>query len=371
MSQNNTIHSTTQDFLDIYDIVNDILILKDASAALILGVDAVNFGLLAEAEQDAIIYSYAGLLNSLNYPIQILIVSKTKDVSNYLGSLEEQEINSLNENKKNQIREYRQFVSELIKERNVLDKKFYAVIPTSALELGLLSAQSVIPGIRPKAIENFDKSIVLDKAITNLYPKRDHLVAQFARIGLFAKQLSTQEIIQLFYVSYNPEATEGQEITDSNSYSTALVETIHKGATMVNAIIPNNPIAEGDTSNQNPTTNNTITPPTNPTTPVVPTAQTTLEVTPPPVSQPLTPTSTAPVSVPVEPASNPMQTPTGDELKDVQGTINNTVQELGVGTNETSAPSAPVIPNIPVVSSTTATTVDTPAVNTPPPLPEI
>ncbi|MEN8253208.1 MAG: hypothetical protein ABFQ62_02420, partial [Patescibacteria group bacterium] len=289
MVQANSIHSTTQEFLDIYDIVSDILILKDGSASLILGVDAVNFGLLAEAEQDAIIYSYAGLLNSLNYPVQILIVSKTKDVSNYLKSLEDQENNSLNENKKKQVREYRQFVSELIRERNVLDKKFYAVVPASALELGLLSAQSVIPGVKPKAIGNFDKSVVLDKAITNLYPKRDHLIAQFARIGLYARQLSTQEIVQLFYVSYNPEATEGQEITDSNSYATALVKTVQKGAQMVNATTPNNPGADTTAANTG-TVAPTNTAPTATTPPVAPTA----------------PTPIIPTPVPTTPVSNPV-----------------------------------------------------------------
>ena len=50
------------------------------------------------------------------------------------------------------------------------------------------------------------------------------MIAQFARIGLFSRQLTTQEIIQLFYIRYNPEAIEGQQIGESTSYSTPLIK---------------------------------------------------------------------------------------------------------------------------------------------------
>src|SRR5690606_36549294 len=158
----------------------------------------VNFGLLAEAEQDDIIYAYAGLLNSLNFPVQIVIHSETKDVSHYLQSLQQQEEATASDRRKQQIRKYRGFVGDLIKERNVLDKKFYFTILASALELGLVSAQSVIPGVKKAAAVELDRSLILDRALTNLYPKRDHLIGQFSRIGLYARQLTTQEIIHLF-----------------------------------------------------------------------------------------------------------------------------------------------------------------------------
>lgn len=221
---NTTINSTTQIFLDIHDITNDMIIMKDGTTSLILTVDAMNFGLLAEEEQDAIMYSYAGLLNSLNYSIQILINSTTKDVTSYLKLLEEQEQTALSETMKRRIRQYREFVGNLIHERNVLDKKFYVIIPATALEMGFVSAQSVVPGVKQSGIEHVEKSIIIEKASTLLEPKRDHLLTQFARIGLFSRQLTTQEIIQLFYIKYNPEAAEGQKIDDSSSYVTPMVK---------------------------------------------------------------------------------------------------------------------------------------------------
>ncbi len=235
-----TISSTTQQYLDIHDITNDLVIMKDGTTSLILTVDAMNFGLLAEEEQDSIIYAYAGLLNSLNYPIQVLVRSQTKDVTSYLRRLQEQEAQASTQEKRHRIGRYREFVSNLIHERNVLDKKFYVVIPAGPLELGLLTAQSVLPGQQTFDVTQIERSVLLEKAQNILEPKRDHIISQFARIGLYSNQLTTQEIIQLFYLSYNPEAAEGQGIADSNSYTTPLVKASFEGFAMPQNT-PNNP----------------------------------------------------------------------------------------------------------------------------------
>jgi hypothetical protein len=243
----NDISSTTQQYLDIYDVSNDILILKDGSTALILTVSAMNFGLLAEPEQDAIMYAYAGLLNSLNYPIQIVIRSQTKDVTSYLQLLKDEEDSTTSDIKRNWIARFRQFVGELIKERNVLDKKFYVSIPATSLEMGLLPPSSVLPGVSQIDISKIERSVILEKAREILEPKRDYLMQQFGRIGLQSRQLKTQEIIQLFYLSYNPEAAEGQQITDTNSYTTPLVSAGMQGGVMMDnvAAIQNTPNNQG------------------------------------------------------------------------------------------------------------------------------
>ncbi len=224
MADQQALTSTTQQFLDIHDVTNDLLILKTGGVSLIVTVMAMNFGLLAEEEQDAIIYGYAGLLNSLNYSIQIVIRSQTKDITNYINLLKEKEEETINHVRKEQIRRYREFIADLVQERNVLDKKFYVVIPATALELGLVTTQSVIPGIKSPDITTFDRSIILERSKNLLEPKRDHIISQFARIGLFSRQLNTQEIIQLFYTSYNPEASDGQKMADTRQYTTTVVE---------------------------------------------------------------------------------------------------------------------------------------------------
>lgn len=247
------ISSTTQQFLDIHDITNNYVIMKDGTVSLVITVDAMNFGLLAEEEQDAVMYAYAGLLNSLNYTVQIVINSQTKDVTSYLQLLKDQETNVDNETLRKRIRAYREFVANLIHDRNVLDKKFYVVIPANAVELGIMGAKSVLPGQGDKFdITSIERSLLLERASNVLDPRRDHLIAQFARIGLYSRQLTTQEIIQLFYIRYNPEATEGQQIAESNSYTAPLVQASIQGNFMP------------DTNATQPQAAATSTPPTQP-----------------------------------------------------------------------------------------------------------
>ncbi len=215
--------ATTQKFLEIFDIRNNLVILKNGFVSVLLTINAINFGLLAEEEQDAVMYAYAGLLNSLNFPIQIVINSQTKDVTRYLSVLKQQEEITPSQTLRNRIRSYREFVANLIQERNVLDKKFYVVIPASGLELGFTTAKGFLPGQAQADFSTIEKSVIVERAKTVLDPRRDHIINQFARIGLYARELETQEIIRLFYVRYNPEAADGQGIGESSTYTAPLV----------------------------------------------------------------------------------------------------------------------------------------------------
>lgn len=221
--------ASTQDHLTIADIRDDVVILEDGGVAMILETTAVNFGLLSETEQDAAIYAYAGLLNSLTFPVQIVIRSRQMDISSYVKLLKEQEEKQTNENLRFQIGRYRQFIESIIRENNVLDKRFYIVVPFSPLELGVpRAAASLIRMLNPlkKAREGlpYPKDYILEKAKNALYPKKDHIARQLARIGLRAEQLTVQQLVELFYDIYNPTQISSQKITASASdYTTPLV----------------------------------------------------------------------------------------------------------------------------------------------------
>lgn len=205
------IKSTTQEHLDIEDIRDDMVVLKDGSVDLILQTTAVNFGLLSETEQDALIYAYAGLLNSLSFPLQIVIRSRRMDISSYLELLKQAEGRQINENLRFQMKKYREFVEAMIRENNVLDKRFYIVIPFSSLELGAKSATgSLLKGGRGGL--PYSKDYILQKAKVALYPKRDHLLKQLGRLGLKAKQLTTENLVELFYDIYNPASVGVQKL---------------------------------------------------------------------------------------------------------------------------------------------------------------
>ena len=200
------IRGSTQDHLEIADIRDDLVVLKDGSVSLLVRVSAVNFGLLSEMEQEAIIFAYANLLNSLNFSIQIVIRSQQKDISHYVSLLEKEQERQLNPLIKEQIKKYREFITTTVKENNVLDKKFYIVIPFSSLELGVTQTAGGLINLRKKKGLPMPAADILAKAKLSLYPKRDHIMRQLGRLGLRAKQMTTSELIEIFYEIYNRPA---------------------------------------------------------------------------------------------------------------------------------------------------------------------
>lgn len=199
--------ATTQDHLDIETIQNDMVVLKNGLCSVVVSVSAINFGLLSEEEQDATIYAYAGLLNSLSFPLQIVVKSEKKDISSYLELLATQEKKLKDPVLKERMASYRQFIETTISEQNVLDKKFYLVI----------SYQLVTLSGRVDITED-----LLQKAKADLEPKRDHLIKQLARIGLTAQQLNSQNLISLFHNYYNA-TVKGQKFNTASDYEQALV----------------------------------------------------------------------------------------------------------------------------------------------------
>lgn len=199
--------ATTQDHLDIETIQDDLVILKDGTCSLLIQTSAINFGLLSEEEQDATIYAYAGLLNSLSFPVQIVIKSEKKDISAYLELLSQQGKKLKDEVLKERMQQYRAFIETTITEQNVLDKKFFLVV----------SYQLVTLSGRVEITED-----LLLKAKTDLEPKRDHLVKQLTRIGLTAEQLNSQGLMKLFHSFYN-SAVKGQKFTTASDYEQAIV----------------------------------------------------------------------------------------------------------------------------------------------------
>jgi len=207
------IRASTQQFTEIEEISQNIIMFVDGSCALIISVAAVNFSLLSTNEQDAIIYSYAGLLNSLSFPIQVLIRSKHKDISAYLRLLEDKEKEQKNPKLAKSIRGYRAFIESTVKEKEVLDKKFYIVIPFSNLELGV--SPSVLLGNKKSGLP-YQKSYIMERALIVLSPKRDHLLRLLTKIGLKAQQLTNDQLMQLFFSLYNPGVATPDSLTSQS-----------------------------------------------------------------------------------------------------------------------------------------------------------
>lgn len=222
MTAQNVPPASTQDHLDILDIRDNIILLKNGNAAGVLQTNAVNFDLLSESEQDALIFAYASLLNSLTFPIQIIIRSKRMDISSYLERLDQAREAQTNTRLQQQIVRYSEFVKDLIAKNNVLDKRFYIVVPFAELKIGSVNPSHVLFG---KKRVNFDKWAVLEKAKTALAPKEDQIIRQISRLGIKAKVLSTQELVELFYDIYNPNTSSEQKVSiNVQEYTSPVVQ---------------------------------------------------------------------------------------------------------------------------------------------------
>lgn len=186
--------NTTQQHLAIKDIQDDILLLKDGGGAMVLQVSAVNFGLLSEREQMAIIGSFAQMLNSLSFSIQIVVHSERLNISSYLTLLDKAQKAQSNPLLSQMITEYKQFIQGTVKDMEVLDKKFYIVIPLFSLELGLTAS----------------KASLEQKIKTVLLPRRDQIIRQLQRVGLQATQLDKTRLVEVFYDIYNGEELPSQ-----------------------------------------------------------------------------------------------------------------------------------------------------------------
>src|SRR3972149_647043 len=217
-----TPNASTQQHLDIEDIRDDLVILKNGNAVAILQTTAVNFDLLSEREQDAMIFAYAALLNSLTYPIQIVVRSKRMDISSYLKLLAGAQNQAVNESLANMIGLYTKFIHDLVSKNQVLDKRFYVVIPYANTSL---SQALTLPSLVKKDKPVPDKWHTLEKAKVNLGPKIDHLTKQIARIGVKTRLLRTEELVEFFYDLYNPEVSREQKAAlNTTEYTTPIVE---------------------------------------------------------------------------------------------------------------------------------------------------
>ena len=192
--------ATTQKFIEIEDIQDNIVFLSSGNACLIIEITSTNFALLSKEEQDAKIFAYASLLNSLSFPIQIFVRSKRVGISSYLKLLEEEAGKTHNQKLASRIKLYSDFVSDLVKVKTVLDKKFYIVIPYTYLERGILT----IIGLGKK--NNSAKNSFAYEVKAALRSKAESVNSQLSRLSLKAKTLGKEELIKLFYEIYNGNA---------------------------------------------------------------------------------------------------------------------------------------------------------------------
>lgn len=224
-----SIIATTQDHLDILDIKDNFVILKNGQVSVVLKTTAVNFDLLSTMEQDALISAFSMLLNSITFPVQVVVRSKRLDITKYIEKVRLTESKITDPLMKMQAESYRKFVQETIKKNDVLDKRFFVSISNGGKNFATQPGSgpfdwlfSLLGTQNSRVNVNIEESI--KQARVYLMPKIDYISKEFNRIGIKTSQLTTQELVELYFDLYNPSSRSGQRIrTGIEDYKSAVV----------------------------------------------------------------------------------------------------------------------------------------------------
>lgn len=204
----------TQQYLDILEVRDDTVVLKDGTLRAVLLVSSINFSLKSEEEQEAVIEAYTQFLNTIDFPLQIVVQSRRLDIDHYLESLQTIEQQQSNELLQLQTRDYRQFVAELVQIADIMTKRFYVVIPYSPkVDRPAKFFPRLFNVFQPTATIHL-KQKQFDEFRTELFKRVDNVMNALDAAGLKSVLLDTQSLIELYYNSYNPETSRQQKLQD-------------------------------------------------------------------------------------------------------------------------------------------------------------
>ncbi len=208
----------TQRYLDIAEIREDVVIMKDGTLRAVLLVSSINFALKSEDEQQATVQGYMQFLNGLEHPIQVVIQSRRMNIDGYMAALKTQEDTIQNELLKTQIRDYMSFVSELVELGEIMQKQFFVVVPYDPSETGEKRKSFITrlqASLSPARLLKLNAKQFTDRQAT-LAQRMANVAAGLQSMGLQVARLDTQSLIELYYTCYNPQVLDTQKLADMN-----------------------------------------------------------------------------------------------------------------------------------------------------------
>ncbi len=203
--------TSTQQFLEISQIREGVIILKNKAMRAVMMVSSLNFALKSDEEQSSIIYQFQSFLNSLDFTCQIIIQSRKLNITGYLDQIKELENKQTNELLKTQTAEYRQFIEDIIagappagKYGEIMSKSFYVIIPFTLLETKRASILSLLKAPKISALTEEE----FQRCKQQLWQRMEFVALGLRRCGLQAVPLTTPELIELFWGLHHPKQAE-------------------------------------------------------------------------------------------------------------------------------------------------------------------
>ena len=200
--------SSTQSFLEIDQIREGVIVLKNKALRGIMAVSSLNFALKSDEEQSAIIFQFQEFLNSLDFSCQIIIQSKKLNITGYLETVEKLAKRQENELLQAQTKGYHDFIEELVAEGDIMDKKFFVVVPFTLFEAKKSSGAGVLSFLKSPKVPSLTQEI-FQRSKKQLWQRMEFVASGLKRCGnLQAIPLTTSEIIELLWGLHHPKQAE-------------------------------------------------------------------------------------------------------------------------------------------------------------------
>jgi type IV secretory pathway VirB4 component len=208
------------ELVDIKEIRNNVVVLKDGGLRQIIMVGGVNFALKSEDEQNLIVQAYQNFLNGIDFPLQVIVHSRKVNIDAYIDTLLKRKENEPSPLLQSQIDEYINFIKDFIEKNSIMEKSFLVVIPFYQKGGALAGAPKAAGGLlsmfggtkktaaEQSAKQGEDTETTFRENVEQLGQRTAQVVAGIADIGLDATPLENQELIELFYNFYNPQTVE-------------------------------------------------------------------------------------------------------------------------------------------------------------------
>ena len=227
--QNKDNPSSTQATLQISELRDNVVIMKDGSFRAVVACKSINFDLMSDTEREGIEYSYQNFLNSLKFTTQILIRSQRVDIGPYIEKLTEIRRNNDNMLLGVLMDDYINFIEVLSQEANIMDKAFFIVVPYYASEDAEKALQqtknffkSFSKGKAPE-VTSIDRA-TYNKALSELTNRIDSIISGLFQIGISSVRLNTKELAELYYNFNNPDTAVREPLVDFSELATMYVK---------------------------------------------------------------------------------------------------------------------------------------------------
>jgi type IV secretory pathway VirB4 component len=206
----------TQKIVDIKEVKDGILYMKDGGLRKVMMVNGINFELYSQEEQEITLGSFQRFLNRLDFPVEFFIHSRKINIKSYLDKIREHREKEENQLLKIQIEEYINFVDSFVKDNPIITKSFFVVVPYDSSAV-METTQKGIGGIFSSLSGGGSgkKEDSFEKKLKQLSYRVDEVRAGLEQIGLRVTELNDDELVELFYNLYNPQLIEKERSNTS------------------------------------------------------------------------------------------------------------------------------------------------------------